>query len=173
MIPTSLLIGTQALSGVFGALGRRSQRKAAERYAKQVHKLSIEDASRQMAQLGSASEQTLAQASQVQRNIIRESALASGQVRSGAGAGGVGGAGINTLEQEFQKQALTRLAAQEASTQIALGNIRNQQAAAGAQAASRINQAYSQVPGKQSLLGTLLQIGGEALFTQAKFGGTN
>jgi hypothetical protein len=171
MIPTSLLIGSSVVSGIFGAFGQRSQRKAAERYAKAVHKASLQDAALQMSQLGVASEQTMLQSSQQMRNINRQGALESGQVRAGSGAAGVSGAGIDTLEREFERQALTRLAAQQADTQIRLGNIRGQQQAVGAQAASRINQAYSQVPAKQSLLGSLLKIGGDALMVGATFGG--
>lgn len=170
-IPLGLVVGSQALGGVFGAFGRRSQRKAAERYAREVNKASRQDAALQMATLGRVSEQTLMQGAQQIKNVFRQGALEAGQVRTGAGASGVGGAGINMLEQEFEKQTLTRYAAQAADTQIQLENIRNQQAAVGAQAASRINQAYSRVPGKQNIFGTLLQIGSQALYTGASLGG--
>jgi hypothetical protein len=171
MIPTSLLIGSSVASGIFGAFGQRSKRKAAERYAKAVRKASLQDAALQMSQLGVASEQTMLQGSQQMRNINRQGAIETGQVRSGSGAAGVGGAGIDTLEREFERQTLTRLAAQQADTQIRLGNIQGQQQAVAAQASSRINQANSQIPGKQSLFGSLLKIGGDALMVGAQFGG--
>ena len=170
-IPIGYAIGSQVASGIFGAFGRRSQRKAAEKYAGQVRQASMADAALQMATLGRASEQTQTQAAQIMQNIFRQGALETGQVRAGAGASGVGGAGIDTLEREFERQTLSRFVAQQADTQIRLQNIRSQQAAVGAQAASRINQAYPQIPGKQNIFGTLLQIGSQALGTYAQLGG--
>lgn len=164
MLP-GITMGLQAAGSVFGMIGQSKRRKAMKKYAAEVKQAAIEDAISQFAQMGKVSRQLGEQGAQQIQNIMRQSAMTQGAFRAGAGAAGVAGSSVEAVAQDFMKQQLTNIVAAESDLEVRQGNVELQKASIAAQASNRINQAYSQIPAKQNVLGSLFQIGANALTT--------
>lgn len=162
-------IATSVLGGLFGAIGQRSQRKAAERYAANVAAAARSDALQQFASLGRRKSDVAQMGAQQVANIMRQGTLEVGQVQAAAGAAGVTGNSYEALRSSFEKQTVTRMLSSVLDTETEIENITGQSRQVAAQANSRIAQAYSQVPQKANLFGQLFQIGSDAFMTSRAF----
>lgn len=162
-------MGLNIAGSLFGAIGARKDRKAAERYAKQVEENTMQDVIQQFSSMGRRAQDVIAAGQGQLRNVARVGSIQQGIVTAAAGAAGVTGNSYDALLNDFTRTTLSQAAATKADINVELENLESQKQAMAAQASSRINQARSSVPQKQNLFGTLLQIGSSALMTQQAF----